>query len=1069
MDDAHRRYPTEEHQRFAPDTRRGAVVVANILESWVDFRTVLDLGCGTGIWLNVLRDGGRRQVFGVDFEATGPADLAVDPELILTADLGQKLDLHRRYDLVVCLEVAEHIDAQFADVVVENCTRHADLILFSAALPGQQGVHHVNEQPPQYWAERFQRRGYTVFDLIRPLIWNEPQIPLWYRQNILLFARDGSSQLDPLRAAAVATPGLPLAVAHPDYMQWFSRHAQSATADADSARQRLIEAQTEFESSLARQRDSEAQARSAFDAAWADATREWHAASDARVAAEAALAKSECRLDEAVRAHSAADAALAQTRQELVTERTARDTARRAHNLVSAELATARGEIARLWLERQVILKSMSWRLTEPLRTLGRHLPYRLRIILRKAFGVRGAADATMRIPQQAVAVPAPPASSPASTALAIPPEALPLGTAARRIVFVSGEPDIPGHVYRVQRYVDAARALGNDVDWLPLHDVVARGEALAQASVVIIWRAPNGPEVAHALWIARSNGAKVLFDLDDLMFDPKLASIEIIDGIRTQDLTAADAAAHFQRIREVVVQVDACTCTTEELARHLRALDRITFVLPNLFDAATLRTSRLAVRQRSQSGDGIVRIGYATGTRTHQRDFFNAALALERVLVERPQCRLVLFHDPDSGRPLLDVAEFSNLARLTEQIEWRDRVSLAGLPHELARFDINLAPLEVGNPFCEAKSELKFVEASLVEVCTIASPTGPLRRAIRDRETGRLANTPEEWADALRELIDDPALRGRMAHAAYLDVLARFGPETGTTSLRSLLEQLSGNEAAARAFQLDLHRRQMPAARGVALPDSEVVFASDTLGEAEVTVAIPLYNYVGYVIEALESVHAQSLQSLDLVVVDDASTDGSLAAAVDWSQRHAGRFNRVVVLRNRRNAGLGLSRNAGFDAAETPFVLPLDADNRLRPACCAVCLEVIRASGAAFAYPSLQRFGDSTAVMGLEPFQPMRFVSGNYIDAMAMIAKSAWAAVGGYDDIRPNGWDDYELWCSFVERGLWGVQVPQILAEYRVHARSMLRTMTDERTNKLRVIGELERRHPWLMIRHDE
>jgi hypothetical protein len=106
---------------------------------------------------------------------------------------------------------------------------------------------------------------------------------------------------------------------------------------------------------------------------------------------------------------------------------------------------------------------------------------------------------------------------------------------------------------------------------------------------------------------------------------------------------------------------------------------------------------------------------------------------------------------------------------------------------------------------------------------------------------------------------------------------------------------------------------------------------------------------------------------------------------------------------------------------------------------------------------------------MGLEPFQPMRFVSGNYIDAMAMIAKSAWAAVGGYDDIRPNGWDDYELWCSFVERGLWGVQVPQILAEYRVHARSMLRTMTDERTNKLRVIGELERRHPWLMIRHDE
>ncbi len=209
----------------------------------------------------------------------------------------------------------------------------------------------------------------------------------------------------------------------------------------------------------------------------------------------------------------------------------------------------------------------------------------------------------------------------------------------------------------------------------------------------------------------------------------------------------------------------------------------------------------------------------------------------------------------------------------------------------------------------------------------------------------------------------------------------------------------------------------------------------------------------------------AQTLELLDLVVVDDASTDSSLTVTLDWVRRHAGRFNRVEVLRNRRNAGLGLSRNAGFNAAETEFILPLDADNRLRPRCGAACLEVIRTTGAAFAYPSLQRFGDGTEVMGLEPFQPTRLIRGNYIDAMAMIAKSAWAEAGGYDDIRPNGWDDYELWCSFVERGLWGVRVPEILADYRVHARSMLRTLEQERDNELRLISELERRHPWLAI----
>ena len=553
-------------------------------------------------------------------------------------------------------------------------------------------------------------------------------------------------------------------------------------------------------------------------------------------------------------------------------------------------------------------------------------------------------------------------------------------------------------------------------------------------------------------------------------MFDPSLASRKVIDGIRSQGLGEGEVAQHFQRVREVAVQANSCSCTTEELAEHLRGLDRITFVLPNLFDAATLRTSRLAVRRRGSSDGDIVRIGYAAGTRTHQRDFRNAAIALGDILRERPQCRLVLFRDPNSGRKLLDPGEFSALATVSAQIEWRDRVPLAELPNELARFDINLAPLEVGNPFCEAKSELKYVEAALTEVCTIASPTGPLRRAIADEVTGRLAETAEEWGVALRELIDDPPARRRMAHAAYLDALARFGPQEGTAALRFVLDQLSGNdETVARAFQLEVGRRQTPRIRDIALPDREVVFAADGLGDAEVTVVIPLHNYAHFVIEALESVRAQTLASLDLVVVDDASTDESLATAVEWAQRHAGRFNRVLVLRNRRNAGLGPTRNVGFDAAETPFVLPLDADNRLRPTCCAVCLDAIGASGAAFAYPLLQRFGNSSEVMGLQPFQPMRFVSGNYVDALAMVAKSAWAAVGGYDDIRPNGWDDYELWCSFVERGLWGVQVPEILADYRVHTRSMLRTLTDERSNKLRLISELERRHPWLAIRHEE
>ena len=103
------------------------------------------------------------------------------------------------------------------------------------------------------------------------------------------------------------------------------------------------------------------------------------------------------------------------------------------------------------------------------------------------------------------------------------------------------------------------------------------------------------------------------------------------------------------------------------------------------------------------------------------------------------PDCRLVLFRDPE-GAPVMDIDEFAAFADLGEQIEWRHMVPLDRLPEEMARFDVNLVPLEVGNPFCEAKSDLKFFEAALAGACTIASPTGPFRRVIRDGENGVLA-----------------------------------------------------------------------------------------------------------------------------------------------------------------------------------------------------------------------------------------------------------------------------------------------------------------------------------------
>jgi GT2 family glycosyltransferase/glycosyltransferase involved in cell wall biosynthesis/uncharacterized protein YbaR (Trm112 family) len=631
-------------------------------------------------------------------------------------------------------------------------------------------------------------------------------------------------------------------------------------------------------------------------------------------------------------------------------------------------------------------------------------------------------------------------------------------------ILYVSGEPKTPGNQYRVLRYVDAALANGADAEWMPMDDLPHRMDDLAGYNVLVLWRVPWNEHVSAAVDLIRSRGGKVVFDIDDLMIDPDLAQTKIIDGIRTQSLPEDIVRDHFARVRQTMLAADLCLTSTEELAFHMRWAGKATHVLPNGFDQATHDVSRRALRQwRHRQDDGLIRIGYAGGSRTHQRDLVLAIEAIAKLLRENPACRLVLFRTPDGKLPLVDVEEFPELVGLEDRIEWRPLQPLADLPLEMARFDINLAPLEFGNPFCEAKSELKFFEAGLVEVPTIASPTGPFRRAIEHGKTGFLAASADDWYVYLKQLVEDPDLRRRVAHEAYHAALASFGPMQRAAQFGRVIDQLRGGAAAARAFALNahlsMHERKAPKVFA-----SDVVFERDKRGAAEVTVIIPLYNYETYVVEALESVRAQTLDPIDLVIVDGCSTDNSLAVAKAWAERNAERFNRILVLKNRANYGLGFCRNSGFDAADTPYVLPLDADNKLLPSCCETLVKTARRTRAAFVYPSIQHFGTSSAIIGNFPYDPKRFVAGNYVDAMALVSKEAWAMIGGYGHVR-HGWEDYDFWCRLAELGLQGEWQPEVLAEYRVHSSSMMTMQTTVQENYRRLHENFKRRHPWVSL----
>ena len=655
-------------------------------------------------------------------------------------------------------------------------------------------------------------------------------------------------------------------------------------------------------------------------------------------------------------------------------------------------------------------------------------------------------------------ALPAPEVSLPDQQAVLDPPPA----NDAPRALFISGEDYTPGHIYRVERYVAAARDAGFDARWMAPEPV---GPAdLQGVKLVVLWRVPFSSHIQGIVTVTHEQGGLVVFDVDDLMFRPEIATVEIIDGIRSQNFSEFDTQNFFGKIARTLRECDIVTCPTQELAHQARLLGRPAYVLPNGFDNDSLAVARAARRRWQTEGDDLLRIGYAGGSRTHQRDFAVAAPAIIRVLRDMPQTRLTLFRDPSSGEGLILIDEFPEFAGLADRIEWRDMVKLADLPAELARFAVNLAPLQPDNPFCEAKSELKFFEAALAGVPTIASPSGPFARAITHGETGFLAGSEQEWFDALHRLLSDAPLRARVAQNAYHVSLAQFGPEARMAGLQLMWEQIRGGAAGAAAFERERYRAALPRTLPPHVPDSEILFAADRMGDAAVTVIVPVFNYADYVPEALASVAAQETQALDLVVVDDHSPDDSSAMVLHWVRDNASRFNRVVVLRHRANAGLGFARNSGFAAAETRFVLPLDADNRLRPNACDKLLDAITNSGAAFAYPAIQQFGDKTEVFGREPYSVLRLQTGNYIDAMAMVRKSAWAGAGGYDHVR-YGWEDFDFWCRLAERGLYGVAVPDILADYRVHAKSMLHTSTEIRDNRRQLAADLRARHPWLDI----
>ena len=333
-------------------------------------------------------------------------------------------------------------------------------------------------------------------------------------------------------------------------------------------------------------------------------------------------------------------------------------------------------------------------------------------------------------------------------------------------LLFISGNPLARSHLYRVSNPIEGLRRLGVPACWMSAKKLRRFDVERINARCVILHRCAEDEAIDALTHWCKRQGIPVGYDIDDFIFDAEImreGAIHFIANLPEpeRDAWLVSAEGH----RRLMTTADFCLTPTKTLAAQARLVNPEVRVIENGFGAQQLALSdfwrRLGLRNRGP------RVGYASGTATHAADFATIVQPLAEVLERQPNVSFTLVGS-------LDLAPYADLLA-TAQIERRPLVEHVNLAHELARFDVNLIPLQPGNPFCDAKSPLKYFEAALVGVPSVAVANPTYEELIRHGENGFLARSEDEWAAHMSLLASDADLRARQGALARKECVARF------------------------------------------------------------------------------------------------------------------------------------------------------------------------------------------------------------------------------------------------------------------------------------------------------
>jgi glycosyltransferase involved in cell wall biosynthesis len=344
------------------------------------------------------------------------------------------------------------------------------------------------------------------------------------------------------------------------------------------------------------------------------------------------------------------------------------------------------------------------------------------------------------------------------------------------KIIIANSEKRSGTALYRAFSAEICLKELGFDVD---VRDVDSLDAACLDNVIACLFvRTPLSASVGVFIQRLRLVRATVIADFDDLIFCPEL--LHLWDGMNylpdNERQIFFDRATQYQ---QMVKAADCVVATTLPLAEELSRYNNNVRVIRN-YPLDVTRSIVVGSKNDRSNAERFI-VGYYSGTLTHQADFRQCANALGKFMQQHRTVELRIVGE-------LNIEEFADFEGIESRISHLPIMSYEAMLLDLSRCDVNIAPLQLGNRFCECKSELKYFDAALMCVPTIASPTQPFQLAIRHGVNGFLAGTMEEWFNCLENLLRDRNLPKRIGLNARRYVLSYFGKAAQLNDYRELM-----------------------------------------------------------------------------------------------------------------------------------------------------------------------------------------------------------------------------------------------------------------------------------------